>query len=130
MKNSIVFALLFAMILMSCNNKDTKGQITPKGYPITFHSGPSSPTLQAGQYGIISFYATSGDTALMPEPIEQELKIPLEYNKKVDLIGGLMMMGKGDSATIHIPMDVRVAFSMKLNPAPRKKRKSFALTLK
>ena len=115
MKKTIIFLLAIGFGMVSCTSQEQSETVTPKGYPITFHSGPSNPTITNGEYGIISFFATSGDTSLMPEPMEQEIRIPKEYNKKADLIGGMMMMGEGDSVTIHIPMDSLPAQS-KSNP--------------
>lgn len=105
MRKSILLFLGTAFLFAACAQNEESGLLTPKGYPITFHSGPSEPTVQPGEYALLSFFATSGDTSLMPAPMDQEAKIPKEYNKRVDLIGGIMMMGLGDSATIHIPMD-------------------------
>jgi len=105
MRKSILLFLGTAILFAACAQNEEGGLVTPKGYSITFHSGPSEPTVQPGEYALLSFFATSGDTSLMAAPMDQEAKIPKEYNKRVDLIGGIMMMGLGDSATIHIPMD-------------------------
>lgn len=91
---------------------------TPNGYEIEFIKGPSKDLVQAGE--IVEFYVQKSnvDSMISEYPVMYDFWIPKGNNYPI-VIGGITMMGVGDSAIIKIPFDSLRGYSKQLPKAEK-----------
>jgi FKBP-type peptidyl-prolyl cis-trans isomerase len=115
MRNFVFTFIAISLFIAACQTGGDQTMHTPNGFEITFERGPSDTLVSPGDIAKIYFQVSNKDSMVTPTPQIQDVKIP-SGDATADIVGGIAMMGVGDSAIIHVPFD-SLPPQTKQNPA-------------
>lgn len=104
MKQFVYTFIAISLFIVACQTGGDKTQKTPNGFEITFERGPSDTPVNPGDIATIYFQVSNADSMVTKRPQIQDVQIP-KGDDKPDIVGGIAMMGVGDSAIISVPYD-------------------------